>query len=137
MDMPPGTQMPSGDGMTMQMSFYWGKYATILFSGWPNRSLSMYLLALFFIFFLAAGVEVLKILTSATTKPHVIIQSCVYVFQMALAYMVMLSVMSFNSGVFLAAVIGHGAGHCIVKSRARVVMMKGEVLEAGHGGGDH
>ncbi|RVX06039.1 Copper transporter 6 [Vitis vinifera] len=58
MDMP-----PSDDNMMMMMqnSFYWSKDAIILFSGWPNHSPFMYILALLFVFLLAVAVEVLSI----------------------------------------------------------------------------
>ncbi|CAM8910577.1 unnamed protein product [Rhodiola kirilowii] len=131
--------------MGMQMSFYWGKSATLLFSGWPNGSLGMYFLALFFVFFIAAGVEVISIITTSVARPgpttnsksipNAVARSCVYVFQMALAYMVMLSVMSFNGGVFVVAVIGHGVGHFIAKSCARVLNKGREDVLAENNGG--
>ncbi|WJX76534.1 hypothetical protein P8452_59943 [Trifolium repens] len=46
--------------MNMQMSFYWGRKATVLFSGWPNNNLGMYILAILFVFFLAMAAEVLS-----------------------------------------------------------------------------
>ncbi|GAY49806.1 hypothetical protein CUMW_121900 [Citrus unshiu] len=129
MYMPPGSSMPDGSmnstsmdmGMMMHMTFYWGKDVLVLFSGWPERSLGMYILALIFVFLLGFAVEVLSIsprLVGSNSMAALLIQACVYVVRMALAYMVMLSVMSFNLGVFIVAVAGHGAGFLLVKARA-------------------
>ncbi|KAI6698265.1 hypothetical protein NL676_018384 [Syzygium grande] len=120
------------DGMNtktiMQMSFYWGKDAIILFSGWPEQRLGMYVLALFFIFLLALTVEVLSVSPDVKTGMNPMVggatQASVYGLKMALAYMVMLSVMSFNVGVFIAAVIGHAFGFFLVKSRALAMANK-------------
>lgn len=131
MYMPPGSSMPDGSmnststdtGMMMHMTFYWGKDVLVLFSGWPERSLGMYILALLFVFLLGFAVEVLSIspqLFGSNSMAVLLIQACVYVVRMALAYMVMLSVMSFNLGVFIVAVAGHGAGFLLVKARALV-----------------
>ncbi|KAF7849653.1 hypothetical protein BT93_L0424 [Corymbia citriodora subsp. variegata] len=114
------------DGMNtkiiMRMSFYWGKDAIILFSGWPEQRLGMYVLALFLVFLLALTVQVLSVSPNVKigTNPIVggVMQASVYGLKMALAYMVMLSVMSFNVGVFFAAVIGHAFGFFLVKSQA-------------------
>lgn len=125
----PGSSMPDGSmnstsmdmGMMMHMTFYWGKDAIVLFSGWPEHSLGMYILALFFVFLLGFAVEVLSIspqLVGSNSMAGVLISACVHVVRMALAYMVMLSVMSFNLGVFIVAVAGHGVGFLLVKARA-------------------
>ncbi|KAJ0027516.1 hypothetical protein Pint_35290 [Pistacia integerrima] len=102
MNMPPGSMSGSdGDGsinstpsmdMTMQMNFYWGKDVVVLFSGWPET--------------------VLKPMIS------LFLQASVYAIRMGLAYLVMLSVMSYNLGVFIVAVAGHTAGFLLVKARA-------------------
>ncbi|KAG6697515.1 hypothetical protein I3842_09G205000 [Carya illinoinensis] len=121
MDMPPSDGSMSKHRM-MHMSFYWGKDATILFSGWPNQDLGMYVLALLCVFSLAVAIEVLSILPAI--KPgHIpiagrMIQATVYAFRMALAYLVMLSVMSFNLGIFVAAVGGHAVGFFLAKTPA-------------------
>lgn len=114
--------MPS-DGMNMamvmQMSFYWGKDTTILFSGWPDGRLGMYILALFSVFLMAAAVEILSVFpmikSSMSPIGKGLAQAAVYAVKIGLAYLVMLSVMSFNGGVFIVAVIGHGLGHFLVK----------------------
>ncbi|CAN1142479.1 Copper transporter 6 [Linum perenne] len=100
--------------MMMHTSFFWGKDVIVLFSGWPNHSLPMYILACFFVFFLAASIEVISLLVKMWT-PWPVVEACIYAVRMAVAYMVMLSVMSFNVGIFIAAVIGHSFGMFVVK----------------------
>ena len=131
--MPPGP-MPKGSmnsnntmmNMIMQMSFYWGKDATILFHGWPDNKLGMYVLAFFFVFLLAFAIEVLSILpevkrTSTNPMLGALTQTIIYTFRMGFAYLVMLSIMSFNLGIFIAALAGHFVGFFLVKSRALAV----------------
>ncbi|XP_012850206.1 PREDICTED: copper transporter 6-like [Erythranthe guttata] len=114
-----------GDEMiTMQMSFFWGKDVVVLFDRWPgNGHLVMYILALALVFFLAVAAELLSV--SPNLKPRGLsplagagIHAAVYGVRMGLAYLIMLSVMSFNVGIFLVAVVGHAAGCFIVKYRA-------------------
>ncbi|CAK9147420.1 unnamed protein product [Ilex paraguariensis] len=108
--------------MMMHMTFFWGKNAEILFSGWPGSdNLGMYVLALVFIFVLALIVEWLshcKLIKEGSN--HVaagLVQTLMYGLRIGLAYMVMLAVMSFNAGVFLAAVAGHTLGFLVFGSR--------------------
>ncbi|GMI84692.1 hypothetical protein HRI_002138500 [Hibiscus trionum] len=120
MDMPMSNNSMSS--MSMQMSFYWGKDVTLLFSGWPESKSGMYVLALIFVLFLGAVVEILTMLPAAVkpgTKPILgaFIQTSVHVVRMCFAYMVMLSVMSYNGGIFVAAILGHGVGFFVVKFR--------------------
>lgn len=111
------------DMAMMHMSFFWGKDVVVLFSGWPGSGrLGMYILALALIFVLAAAAEIFSF--GPTLKPRGIhpaadaaVHAAVYAFRMALAYFVMLAVMSFNVGVFLVAVAGHAAGSYAVKYR--------------------
>ncbi|KAK1412843.1 hypothetical protein QVD17_34385 [Tagetes erecta] len=110
--------------MMMHMTFYWGKDALILFKGWPGTSTAMYALALVFVFFLALLVEWLAHCNLKMTKSDDVssglAQTLVYTLRVGLGFMVMLALMSFNVGVFLAAVSGHGLGffffRVIVKS---------------------
>ncbi|CAK7333621.1 unnamed protein product [Dovyalis caffra] len=118
-----GSMNMSPSHMMMHMSFYWGKDATILFSGWPNGSLSMYVVAFFCVLLLAAAIEIFSVSPTAKIGTDIplggaFIQASVYAVRMGFAYMVMLAVMSFNLGIFIAAVAGHTIGFFLVKARA-------------------
>ncbi|KAG2685922.1 hypothetical protein I3760_10G149200 [Carya illinoinensis] len=137
MDMPPSRTMPNGgmsNQMMMHMSFYWGKDAIVLFSGWPNQNLGMYMLALFFVFFLALATEVLSILPAVKSGTKLIVgeltQATVYAFRMGLGYLVMLSVMSFNLGIFIEAVAGHALAFFIIKTRAIAIAKPAENMSS-------
>lgn len=118
-----GTMTGMGDMAAMHMSLFWGKDVTILFDGWPDNRLGMYILSLIFVFFLAFAVEVLSAspLTTAVpfTSPVVggLTLAAIYALRVAIAYLVMLAVMSFNIGVFIVAVVGHALGYFLVKFR--------------------
>ncbi|XP_065878781.1 copper transporter 1-like [Euphorbia lathyris] len=107
--------------MMMHMTFYWGKDALILFSGWPGTRSGMYVLALILVFIISFLVEFLS--HSQIIKPGSsdftagVIQTLMHALRVGLAYMVMLAVMSFNGGVFLVAVAGHTLGFLLFGSR--------------------
>ncbi|KAL5180259.1 Copper transporter 6 [Glycine soja] len=122
-----GDDMPMSNGrdhnsMKMHMSLYWGKDAIVLFSGWPKHSVGHYILAILFVFFLAIIAEVVsnKPNIKRGTNPIIggLAQATFYVFRISLLYLVMLAVMSFNLGIFIAAVAGHTLGFFLAKSRA-------------------
>ncbi|PHU07359.1 hypothetical protein BC332_23848 [Capsicum chinense] len=118
MDMP-HDDMPMVMNMMMQMNFYWGKDVTILFKGWPDNNLSMYILSLFFVFFMAFGVEIMSMGSKMIIKRPIvgglIRDGIYYTVRMVLVYFVMLAVMSFNIGIFIVAILGHGLGFVVVK----------------------
>ena len=107
--------------MMMHMTFYWGNKGEILFSGWPGTRSGMYALALIFVFLMAIIDEWLS--GRRPFKPgsnHVaagLVQTVVHGIRMGVAYMVMLALMSFNGGVFVAAVVGHALGFLAFRSR--------------------
>ncbi|KAL6979133.1 hypothetical protein U1Q18_020797 [Sarracenia purpurea var. burkii] len=107
----------------MHMTFFWGKNAEILFSGWPGTRSGMYALALIIVFVLSVLVEWLSYsnLAGGDGSNRVAtgtIQTLVHAVRIGLAYMVMLALMSFNAGVFLVAVAGHAVGFFFFGSRA-------------------
>lgn len=112
----------------MHMSLYWGKAAVVLFSGWPGQHVGMYTLALFFVFLMAIATEIFSVspTVKAGSRPAKvgIIQTGVYVFRIGFSYLVMLAVMSFNIGIFMAAVAGHSFGFFLVKVRAHALANK-------------
>ncbi|PON33312.1 Ctr copper transporter [Parasponia andersonii] len=118
-----GTMMHDmGHKMMMHMTFFWGSNSEILFSGWPGTRAGMYVLALFFVFFLAVAVEWLSHcrLIKPGSMSQVganVLQTLLHAARIGLAYMVMLAVMSFNVGVFLVAVAGHAVGFLAFGSR--------------------
>ncbi|KAK3037492.1 hypothetical protein RJ639_031986 [Escallonia herrerae] len=130
MDMPMPMSNCSMNTMGMQMNFYWGKDVVILFHGWPDNNLGMYILSLAFVFLLAVAVEVLSV--SPAVKPgsspfaRGLTQAAVYALRMAVAYLVMLSVMSYNLGIFILAVAGHALGFFFVKYRALVLAARAD-----------
>ncbi|KAI6671053.1 hypothetical protein NL676_005938 [Syzygium grande] len=100
--------------MMTHMTFFWGTQAEILFSGWPGTRAGMYALALVLVFVLCVLVEWLSHCRLLhRVKPRVaagVLRSLLHALRMGLAYLAMLALMSFNGGVFLAAVAGHAVG---------------------------
>ncbi|MCO5570180.1 hypothetical protein L7F22_023898 [Adiantum nelumboides] len=138
----------------MQMSFYWGKRATILFSGWKTSSVGNYVGSLLALLVIAFLYQYLERLTSSASplipQPRrrpagaaakMAQQSANYVndddagngsyrtplttkllltllfgVRVGLAYLLMLAVMSFNAGVFIAVVLGFSVGFFVFRS---------------------
>ncbi|KAB2038409.1 hypothetical protein ERO13_D03G121000v2 [Gossypium hirsutum] len=117
-----GMTMMNHRKMMMHMTFFWGSNTQILFSGWPGTRTGMYVLALIAVFMLAFMVEGISHsrLTKSGSIHHVtagLVQTLLHALRVGLAYFVMLAIMSFNGGVFLAAVAGHSLGFFLFGSR--------------------
>ncbi|KAI3514386.1 hypothetical protein L1887_12746 [Cichorium endivia] len=109
------------DGMVMHMTFFWSKDVVMLVNGWPNGKLGMYILALAFVLVLTVVVEFLSVfpVVNQGSSPLVggLIHASFYGLRMALVYLIMLCVMSYNVGVFVFVVAGHVIGCFLVKYR--------------------
>ncbi|XP_068317153.1 copper transporter 6-like [Pyrus communis] len=112
---------PPPKGSDEQQPHIWGKDVIIVFHDWPNNHLDKYVLALFFIFLLAVAIEILSVLPKhrPSTKPYLSLlgQTSVHTFRTGLAYLIMISVMSFNIEILIAALASHAVGFFIVKVR--------------------
>ncbi|KAJ4907911.1 Copper transporter 3 [Raphanus sativus] len=109
-------------GGMMHMTFFWGKNTEVLFDGWPGTNLTMYWACLATIFVFSALSEWISRCGVMKAGPASfgsgIVQTVVYTVRAGLSYLIMLAVMSFNGGVFLAAMAGFGLGFMIFGSRA-------------------
>ncbi|XP_062185462.1 copper transporter 6-like [Phragmites australis] len=116
---------PAGHASIMQMTFFWGDRAVVLFPGWPGaRGAGAYVLCLLFVLALAALTEALAAVSSWVARRGVgsrassaALLTAAHAVRMGMAYLVMLAVMSFNGGVLLAAVAGHALGFLLARSR--------------------
>lgn len=101
-------------------AFYWGKEAQFLFSGWPDDHSGMYALALILVFALAIIVEFLSNLNlvkpGSNRVATISFQAGIHAIRAGFGYMVILAVMSYNGGVFIAAVLGHAVGYVVFGS---------------------
>ncbi|KAI5675079.1 hypothetical protein M9H77_06029 [Catharanthus roseus] len=124
---PPNPAIHRHHHMMMHMTFYWGKNGEVLFSGWPGYdNLGMYILALIVVFFMAVFIEWLShcnyylIKENNSRSNHLAAgmgQTVLYGLRIGSGYMVMLAVMSFNTGIFLVAVFGYMLGFFFFGSR--------------------
>ena len=109
-------------GGMMHMTFFWGKNTEVLFDGWPGTSLTMYWVCLASIFVTSALSEWISRCGVMKVGPASfgggLVQTLVYTVRACLSYLIMLAVMSFNGGVFLAAMAGFGLGFMIFGSRS-------------------
>ncbi|KAL2898841.1 Copper transporter 6 [Bienertia sinuspersici] len=107
--------------MMMHMTFYWGKNAEVLFSGFPGSHTAMYILSLFGAFLLSFLVESLSrtrfVKEGSNDVASGLLLTFLHALRMGLAYLVMLAVMSFNGGIFIAAVLGHAFGFMLFGTR--------------------
>ncbi|KAK1311556.1 Copper transporter 1 [Acorus calamus] len=104
--------------MMMHMTFFWGKDGYILFHGWPGERLGMYVLALVAVFVASVAVEWLGSARIESDRAGArVARTVVHAVRVGLAYLVMLALMSFNVGVFIAAVAGHAFGFMVFSSR--------------------
>ncbi|KAL8039287.1 hypothetical protein ABFX02_10G025500 [Erythranthe guttata] len=105
---------------SLHTAFYWGKEAHFLFSGWPDGDSGMYALALILVFALAIIAEFLANLNlvkpGSSRVATISFQTGIHAIRAGFGYMVILAVMSYNGGVFIAAVLGHAVGYVVFGS---------------------
>lgn len=119
------TQTPHRPSL-IHPTFYWSYNCEVLFPGWPGPNRGMYALALIFVFFLAFLAEWLARCSDAASnvKPgadklaKVAFRTAMYAVKSGFSYLVILAVVSFNGGVFLAAIFGHALGFAVFRGRA-------------------
>ncbi|XP_072953573.1 copper transporter 5.1-like [Typha angustifolia] len=126
----------------MHMTFYWGKKVTILFDAWRTDSWPVYAVSLLALFLAAAFYQYMedrrirfKILAKAKPSfpppsieapllfpagsgwaPARFAVAVLFGVNSAIGYLLMLAVMSFNGGVFVAVILGLAVGYLVFRS---------------------
>lgn len=124
------------------MTFYWGTTVTILFDAWSTNSYTSYAISLLVCFLIAVFYQFiegwrikLKLLASsppqsadlnvplieskiagAGKSSSKVAGAVVFGVNSAIGYMLMLAIMSFNGGVFVAVVVGFAVGYFVFRS---------------------
>lgn len=94
----------------MEMYFYWGTDVIFLFKSWrTNGNMFSYLMCLLGSFLAAILVEFL------TTRKfeNKLVQAALYAVQLLLSYLLMLVLMTFNSGLFIVIMLGYTTGYAL------------------------
>uniref|UniRef100_A0A2P2QRJ1 Copper transport protein n=1 Tax=Rhizophora mucronata TaxID=61149 RepID=A0A2P2QRJ1_RHIMU len=135
----------------MHMTFYWGRQVTLLVDSWRTTTWLQYSLTLLACLLASALYQYLenrrmrlKVITSAANSAAVPIQQPLLFSQLtgrkkcwlgrvagallfglnaAIGYLLMLSVMSFNGGVFLAVVAGLAIGYLFFRGEDENLML--------------
>ncbi|GMJ07277.1 copper transporter 5 [Hibiscus trionum] len=124
--------------MHMHMTLYWGKDVTLLIDSWKTESWLSYLLALLACFIFASFYQYMEdrrlrfsSLASSKSNPSPpsyvpllpnyrrsakFATAVLFGINSAFGYILMLAIMSFNGGVFLAIVLGLAVGYLLFRS---------------------
>ncbi|KAG6654594.1 hypothetical protein I3843_Q009900 [Carya illinoinensis] len=132
----------------MHMTFYWGKEVTLLVDSWKTKSWTSYALTLFACLIVSAFYQYLEdrrvhLKFVSSGKPPAQIEesllqgmpfrrgprwsaariggAALFALNWAIGYLLMLAVMSYNGGVFLAIVLGLAIGYLLFRSEDRNV----------------
>ncbi|XP_047323568.1 copper transporter 5-like [Impatiens glandulifera] len=127
----------------MHMTFYWGTTVTILFDIWKTNSINSYILTLISCFLFSVFYQFLEdrrlrfklisltrsiTVSSSIDAPLLVRRSSsrfsavkiggavLFGINSALGYLLMLAVMSFNGGVFIAVVVGLAVGNLLFRN---------------------
>lgn len=122
----------------MHMTFYWGRDVTLLFDFWKTATWTDYSLTLLACFFFSLFYQYLEsfrlrlkslssppkslseplISTGKTTSSRwgKVAGAAIFGANSAVGYMLMLAIMSFNGGVFVAVVVGLTVGYLAFRS---------------------
>ncbi|KAK1279483.1 Copper transporter 5.1 [Acorus gramineus] len=134
----------------MHMTFYWGKKVTLLFDSWKTDSWTSYGLTLLAIFIASVFYQYLedrrlRFKALSRSKPSLpsdespffllgyagggnrsparFASAILFGINSAIGYMLMLAVMSFNWGVFIAVVVGLAIGYLFFRTGDEVVIV--------------
>jgi len=125
----------------MHMTFYWGRSVTLLFDSWKTDSWLSYVLTLLACLLFSAFYQYMedrrlrfklfsssprssidvpllhpKLSAGGRWSPLRFVGAVLFGVNAAIGYLLMLAVMSFNGGVFVAVVIGLGIGYLLFRS---------------------
>ncbi|KAG8375772.1 hypothetical protein BUALT_Bualt10G0135100 [Buddleja alternifolia] len=135
----------------MHMTFYWGIRATILFDSWKTDSYLNYFLSLFACFLFSVfyqymedrRLRIKQFSVSKAPEPSSSVNTpllfskfggrnwsasrfavaILFGINSAIGYFLMLAVMSFNAGVFIAVVVGLAVGYLLFRSGDEEVVL--------------
>ncbi|XP_058757614.1 copper transporter 5.1-like [Vicia villosa] len=123
----------------MHMTLYWGKNVTLLFDSWKTDSWTSYLVSLFACFLIASFYQYLEnirirlkffsggkgespvpenqapLLGLNKVSRNKVAESVLFGVNSAIGYLLMLAIMSFNGGVFVAIVVGLTIGYFLFR----------------------
>ncbi|GFS43561.1 copper transporter 5 [Actinidia rufa] len=133
-------------GKMMHMTFYWGQKVTLLLDSWKTETRKEYSLTLFACFLVSVFYQYMedcrlrfKLLSSSSAtaspppssvatpllypksaanpwSPERFAGAVVFILNSAIGYLIMLAIMSFNGGVFVAVVVGLALGYLLFRS---------------------
>ncbi|PNY04972.1 copper transporter 5-like protein [Trifolium pratense] len=126
----------------MHMTLYWGKNVTLLFDSWKTDSWTSYILSLIACFVIATFYQYLEnirirlkffsgegrggstvaeiqtpLLGLNKVSRNKVVESVLFGVNSAIGYLLMLAIMSFNGGVFVAIVFGLTVGYFLFRSQ--------------------
>ncbi|KAK3405710.1 hypothetical protein EUGRSUZ_K01930 [Eucalyptus grandis] len=94
----------------MHMTLYWSRYVTLLFDSWQTDSWPSYFLSLAACFLVSAFYYASRLARSARLRAALL-----FGLNSTIGYLLMLAIMSFNGGVFLAIVGGLTVGYYVFR----------------------